>query len=435
MAPRAPGQALNRRSVLRGALGGSALLACRSVLPVMPVRDPVQPAVAPAQFSELAGFCDGVSPIGEAEYAGRRDRARARLKELGLHALLVESGESLVYFTGARWGRSERPLLWLLPVDGAPTFVGPAFEQATLRERIGEAALRLWHEHERPYAIVGQLLAEAGQRDPRVAVEPTTRMFILEGLRTDVPSARFADGGALVRELRMRKSPAELALLRRANEATKAALRAAAGSTRGGMLEAELAALVRAAQEAAGLVDTWALVLFGTNAAYPHGTRGEMQLASGDLVLVDTGGSLHGYRSDITRTWPFGQFNDHDALRAYDAVLAAQSAALAQIRPGQTCGAADAAARAVFAAAGYGGGYERFTHRLGHGIGLEVHEDPYLVRDSSLVLAAGMTMSNEPGIYIPGQLGVRIEDILVVTPSGVEVFGPRAISLEQPFGA
>ena len=428
---------MNRRGVLRGALGGAALLACRPVVPPsVPLHRQSAPPVAapPDRFAALAGFCDGVPPILADEYAGRRDRARAQLQALGLQALIVEAGESLLYFTGVRWGRSERPLLWLLPAVGAPTFIGPSFEEATLRELIGGAQLRLWHEHERAYALVGQVLAEAKLGKPRIAVEPWTRMFVLEGLKKDVPTASLVDGGAVVRNCRMSKSLAELAILRRANEATKAALRAAADHTRDGMLEAELAALVRAAQEAAGLSDTWALVLFGTNAAYPHGTRGALKLTDGDLVLVDAGGSLHGYRSDITRTWPFGHVTE-DARRVYDAVLAAQTAGLAEIRPGQPCGAADAAARAVIARAGFGPDDKFFTHRLGHGIGLETHEDPYLVRDNPLILTTGMTMSNEPGVYIPGKLGVRIEDIVAVTKDGAEVFGARALSLEQPFGA
>lgn len=445
MAQRAPGQALSRRGVLGGALGGAALLACRPTVPLyVPAHRqaetrgsyaPGLPTSAPAaaQFGALAGFCDGVAAIGGAELASRREQARAQLKAFGLHALVVEAGESLVYFTGVRWGRSERPLLWVLPAVGEPTFIGPSFEEPTLREQIGGAGLRMWHEWERPYALVGKLLAEAGAAKRRVAVEPWTRMFVLEGLKKDVPEASFVDGGAVVRNCRMSKSAGELALLRRANEATKAALRAAADHTRDGMQEAELAALVRGAQEAAGLSDTWALVLFGLNAAFPHGTRGALRLADGDLILVDAGGSLHGYRSDITRTWPFGQVTE-DARKVYDAVVQAQSAALAAIRPGATCGAVDAAARAVIVGAGFGPDDAFFTHRLGHGIGLETHEDPYLVRDNPLVLTAGMTMSNEPGIYIKGKLGVRIEDIVAVTKDGAETFGPRAMSLEEPFG-
>jgi hypothetical protein len=298
------------------------LLACRTIVPphVPAHRQVHKPDTqAAGQFPGLVGLCDGVMPIGADEYATRRDRARAQLRAYGMDALIVEAGESLVYFTGVRWGRSERPLLWVLPVDGAPTFIGPSFEESTLRERLGGAMLRMWHEHERAYAIVGAVLAEAKIGGPKLAVEPWTRMFVLEGLKRDIPTATVVDGGAVVRNCRMSKSPAELAILRRANEATKAALRAAADHTRDGMLEAEMAGLVRAALEAAGLVDPWALVLFGSNAAFPHGTHGALTLADGDLVLADVGASLHGYRSDITRTWPFGQITDL-AKQVFDAV-------------------------------------------------------------------------------------------------------------------
>jgi Xaa-Pro dipeptidase len=423
-----------------GALAGAALFGCRRPIPPIDVPAHRTRVVDPGpeghpEFAGLVGLCDGVPAIAPDEHLLRQDDARVALRAHGLQALVAEAGDALHYFTGVRWGRSERPLLWVLPVQGPATWVGPSFEENTLRELIGPAAaLRVWHEHEPPYLRVREALAALPAAAPRVGVEPTARMFVLEGLRQHVPSASFVDGGPTVRACRTLKRATELALLRRANEATKAALRAVADhGTREGMLESELAARVRLALETAGLGDVWALVLFGPNAAYPHGTRGEHRLVDGDLVLVDAGGSLHGYRSDITRTWPFGHVTD-EARRAYAAVLDAQTAALAAIRPGATCGAVDAAARAVIAAAGYGPGDRFFTHRLGHGIGLETHEDPYLVQGSQVVLAANMTMSNEPGIYVPGKLGVRIEDILAVTKDGAEVFGPRALSIEQPFG-
>lgn len=426
MAQRAPRQVLSRRAALTGALGGAALLACRHAPKDM--SKPPGPEGQP-DFAELTGFCADAVPITPAEHAERRARAQAALRAAGQSALIVEAGASLEYFTGVPWHRSERPLLLVLPADGPHTIVGPSFEQHTLRERTGDVALRLWSEHSSPYAAVAELLP-----GPQVAVEPWTRLFVLEGLRQAVPKASFIDGGAIVRGCRTLKSPAELALLRRASEATKAALRRVAPHVRAGMREPELAALVESAQQAAGLQHTWALVLFGSNAAFPHGTRGERRLAAGELVLVDCGGALHGYQSDVTRTWPFGQVTD-EARRAWDAVSRAQTAALAAIRPGQPCGAADAAARAVITDAGYGPDDRFFTHRLGHGIGLETHEDPYLVRDDPTILAPGMTMSNEPGIYVPGKFGVRLEDIVVVTATGSETLGERTTSLDAPFGA
>jgi Xaa-Pro dipeptidase len=382
----------------------------------------------------LAGFCRDAVPIGAGEREQRQERARRLLRDGGFAALIVEAGPTLRYFAGDPWQRSERPLLMGLPVSGAPFFVGPAFEEGTLRERLGgDPDLRLWHEHEDPYRLAVAALKERGARTGRVAVEPTTRMFVTTGLAGAGGALSFENGAAVVDTCRMRKSAAELALLRRANQATKATLRAAAERVAPGMTEDDLRALVRGAQEAAGLTDIWALVLFGPNAAFPHGTRNRRTLAEGDLILVDTGGDLHGYQSDISRTWAFGAV-DEPRRRAFETVRLAQEAAMALIRPGARCTDVEAAARKVVTNRGFGSGYERFTHRLGHGIGLEVHEHPYLVRDNQLRLEPGMTMSNEPGIYVPGQFGVRIEDIVAVTDGEAEVFGPRVQSLEAPFG-
>ena len=230
---------------------------------------------------------------------------------------------------------------------------------------------------------------------------------------------------APVSNARIRKTPAELQRLRRANEATKAALRLAMARAKPPIKQSEFAEEVRRAQQAAGLRDVWVLALFGPAAAFPHGTREDRALREGEFVLVDTGGALHGYRSDISRTWAVGKVDD-EARKAWDTVAQAQAAALQLIRPGKRCGEPDAAARAVIAKAGFGEGYAAFTHRLGHGIGLQVHEEPYLRKDNPMVLQPGMTMSNEPGIYLPGTLGVRLEDIVAVTDDAPEVFGEVA---------
>jgi Xaa-Pro dipeptidase len=433
---------MSRREVL-GVLGGLPLAAAacargRSAAgPAAAGTGPPAPTGSGAarRFPELAGFCDGVAPIGADECAARQERARKLLRVAGFAALVVEAGPTMRYFAGDPWRRSERPLLLVLPVSGQPVFVGPAFEEGTLRESVvgGGAELRVWQEHEDPYALAVAALRDRGARRGRVALEPTTRLFISTGLARAGSGIAFDAGAAVVDACRMVKSAAELALLRRANQATKAALRAASARAAAGMTEDELAGLVREAQEAAGLDSVWTLALFGPDAAFPHGTRNRRRLADGDLILVDTGGDLHGYQSDITRTWAFGAVAP-ESRRAFDAVLAAQEAAMARIRPGARCGDVDAAARRVVAERGFGGDYQRFTHRLGHGIGLEGHEAPYLVRGSETRLVPGMTMSNEPGIYLAGRFGVRIEDIAAVTEEGVEVFGPRVRSLEAPFG-
>jgi Xaa-Pro dipeptidase len=263
-----------------------------------------------------------------------------------------------------------------------------------------------------------------------VAVDPDLRELAAAGARRVLAPRPVVSGREVIRDARIVKTARELALLEQVNVITKRCLSLVATMVRPGMTEAELAQLMTGAQLAAGLKDPWALVLFGPNASFPHGTGQGRRLQEGELVLIDTGGELYGYHSDITRTFGFGRVPDQ-ARRAFDAVLAAQRAAFAQLRPGVACERADAAARAAIEAAGFGADYRSFTHRLGHGIGLDGHEEPYLVRGNLLPLRAGMTMSNEPGIYLPRTLGVRLEDIVAITPEGCRPFGPRVESFEQ----
>ena len=390
--------------------------------------------VADERWSSLAGFCEGIAGPDEAERRSQRARMAEALAAAGQRALVVEPGPTMQFLAGVRWGRSERPFLLVLPREGEHFWVVPAFEERRAREQLGDADVSAWQEHESPYDIVAKRLgAGKGGAGAPVAVEPQMRGFLVEGLRRAMGKTKVVDGAGVVHGVRMRKQPAELERLRRANEATKAALRLVASEVSGGIRQSELAQLIRDAQGRAGLGDVWVLALFGPNAAFPHGTAEDRALTDGDVVLVDTGGSLHGYRSDITRTWVFGTPSD-EVRTAWATVAEAQRRALAQIKPGVQCGQVDAQARAVIEAAGFGRGYERFTHRLGHGIGLEVHEPPYLVQASTQVLEPGMTMSNEPGIYVPGQFGIRIEDIIAVTETGAEVFGPMVTSIDEPFG-
>jgi Xaa-Pro dipeptidase len=426
----------------------ATLVGCRttaSPCPPMPetsdaiVEAPVVAAsVDDDPYAALAGACEGVPAIAKAEYEARIEQVRARLHEQKLAAVIVEAGHDMLWLGGPRWGRSERALLLVVPVRGDARLVGPAFEAGTLAARVGglEFPLDTWEEHEDPHGLaLAAITGSVGARGP-VVVGSDTRSFVVDGLRRVAPKRGFEPAFEVIEPLRRRKSPGELAILRRANEATKRAIAAAATRLREGMHEHEFGDEVRAALEAAGLTDNWVLPLFGPNAAYPHGTPEGRTLTDGDLVLVDTGGFLHGYASDITRTWAFGDPAAIDPRRrdAWEVVRAAQAAALAAIRPGVRVTDVDAAARAVVEAAGFDGDYGHFTHRLGHGIGMQVHEPPYLVRDGEHRLEPGNTMSDEPGLYLKGEFGIRLEDIVAVTEDGAEVFGPLAESLERPFG-
>lgn len=437
---------MRRRGFICGASlsGASMLLGCRkrgpTDIPVGPGRSIApassggaapttdEPSEPDERFAALAGFCDGVPAPDTAEYAGNVARMQTALQRAGHAAIVAESSATMSWLTGARWGRSERPFLVVLPATGEPFFVCPAFEEGSAREQLPSADLALWQEHESPYAAVAKRIAKGS-----IAVDGELRSFITHGLSQALGGKRVVDGREVVEATRMHKSEVELARLRRANEATKAALEAAAPHVTPAMSQSEIGALVSEAQQRAGLEQIWVLALVGESAAYPHGTREDRAVRDGDLVLVDTGGSLHGYRSDITRTWAVGTPSSA-ARKAWETVAQAQRAALEVMRPGVTCGEVDAAARAVIEAAGYGSDYAALTHRLGHGIGLQVHEPPYLRPDNDRVLAPGMTMSNEPGIYRRGELGVRLEDIVAITEDGHEVFGPLPASLDAPFG-
>ena len=422
---------MRRREFVAGtlAVAGCAATPGSTTAPEPPAAVPPPPPQEPS-WPQLQGLAGGIAPADADEYAEHRRRVRAQMKAHKLGALVVEPGATMTYLSGVQWGLSERPFLLVLPVEGEPSWVCPAFEVRTASEQLGDAEVLAWHEHESPFARVLDALAQRKLGGERVVVDPFARSFIARGL-SDVLGGPVGSGASVVTPARARKTPAELARLRRANMITKAALEVASQKITPGMRQSEAAALIRAAQEAGGLDRVWVLALFGPAAAFPHGTREDRVLAPDDLILVDTGGGLHGYRSDITRTWAVGKPGD-EARRAWETVARAQAAGLEKIRKGAACGDPDAAARAVVAKAGYGELYEKFTHRLGHGIGLQVHEPPYLVKDSAFVLQPGMTMSNEPGIYAPGEFGVRIEDIVAVTDDGVEVFGPGVGDFSDP---
>jgi Xaa-Pro dipeptidase len=239
----------------------------------------------------------------------------------------------------------------------------------------------------------------------------------------------------LVVELRGRKDNHELAIMRKVNELTQVGIAAAAREVRPGMTGRDISRLMRRAQSKLGLSGIWDLSLIGEAAAYPHGGYGDRQVEDGDVILVDTGGDLHGYKSDNTRSWVLGGKPSEEVRKVWNLVRDAQKAAFDAMRPGDPCGNVDRAAREVITRGGYGPGYEYFGHRLGHGIGMEGHEDPYFDGGSRVRMASGMTFSNEPGIYIYGSFGIRLEDIVVVTDTGADHFGDWQAGPESPESA
>ncbi len=365
------------------------------------------------------------APIAEAEYAERRARAQRLMGEHKLDALFLEPGANLLYFSGIRWGRSERLFGMLLLRTGEPFFVVPAFEEGRAADQIGHRfAMRTWEEDASPYRLIADALAGAGARTGVLAVDESARYFVPFELGRAAPALTLTSAEPVSHGCRGVKSAHEIEIMRYANRITHDAYRAALGTLHEGMTQAELSRTVADAFRKAGY-QGYALVLFGEASAFPHGVPEPRALRAGDVVLVDGGCNVLGYESDMTRTVVFGT-PTAEQQRVWDTVRHAQAAALAAAAPGRRAGDVDAAARKVITDAGYGPGYRLFTHRLGHGIGLEEHEWPYLVRGSEVVLRPGMCFSDEPGIYQPGKFGVRTEDIMTITETGAELLTPPA---------
>lgn len=387
-----------------------------------------------ALFADLADQSARWQPISPAEKKPRLARAARVLAACGVDALLVEPGATMDWFSGVSWGRSERLFALVVLADASAFWILPSFEQSMAEKRIAVggpvAPLVPWEEHEYAFEPLAAALRARGVE--RLALDPSARAFVVARTAEAFGPARVRVGLDVVRQLRATKDARELELLRAACELTQRAIRAVAERLEAGLTDHELGAWVTSAQAKLGLSDTWCLPLLGPSAAAPHGEPEGRALAEGLGVLVDTGGALHGYQSDITRTWHFGPRAEPEFLRAWATVQAAQQRAFERMRPGVECRAIDAAAREVVAAAGYPGGYAVFGHRLGHGIGLEGHEEPYFDGGNALPLAPGMTFSDEPGIYLPGRLGVRLEDIVAITAEGAQVFGSWQESPARP---
>jgi Xaa-Pro aminopeptidase len=423
----------SRRQVLIGATAASALAITRDVR----AEDRDTPSGLPQAFAGLKPLGARVRPIRADEFHGRMLQAQKLMSEPApkYDALFIAPGTSLYYFTGIRWGISERLLALVLPRTGEPIVVVPAFEEGRMREKLTFAAeVRPWQEDESPTKIGAAALEDRGVRTGRVGVEETAAYTFFDHFHAAAPGFQCVSADPVTIACRGRKSDHELELMRLACEATFDVFRAVFGSLKEGMSQEDIGKLVEAGFSKMGL-HGGALVLLGASAALPHGTIKPQKLKEGDVVLIDGGCAVDGYQSDVTRTGVFGKAPEKVA-RVYEIVRKAQDAALDAARAGRLSGTVDDAARKAITDAGYGPDYKYFTHRLGHGIGLDGHEHPYLVRGSTTVLEPGMTFSNEPGIYIPGAFGIRSEDDMVITAEGPARLLTQgfAVSLEKPLG-
>jgi len=428
---------LDRRQftgLVAGILAGSALGPDRLAHASVP-GEAADPCNLPPQIAALQPMRDGIVPITAAERDQRMDRARQLMAEQGVGALLLEPGTNLTYFTNVRWGLSERPFVAVLPARGAMAFVCPAFEEARAREGIPAGAdVRVWQEDESPYEVVAGILRDRGLATATVGVEAQTRYFVSNGVQQAAPAVTYRNADPVTVGCRSIKTPAELALMQRANDITVVAFGAAFATMHAGMSQYELSENMTSAMTRLGGSDPWALVGLGEASAFPHGTRRPQQLREGDIVLLDAGCAVQGYQSDITRTTVFGKPTARQT-DIWNLERRAQDAALAAAQPGATCGSVDAAARKVITDAGFGPGYglPGLPHRTGHGIGMDGHEAPNFVKGSTVVIKPGMCFSDEPTISIYGEFGIRLEDCLYVTEAGPKFFAPQAPAIDRPF--
>lgn len=392
----------------------------------------------PAPIAALTPMKGKERPITADERRGRIERARRLMAEQKIDALMLCSGSSLVYFTNIRWSGGERLFACLIPAKGEPFFVCPAFEEDRAREQIalgpfggGKADVRTWHEHQSPYQLVAQGLRDRGMTTGRIGMEETVMFVFSDGVAKAAPGSTVVSGTPVTAGCRMIKDAHELELMELASNVTLKAYEAAYKSLKEGMTQDDFGRLVSAAHARLGFPGG-AGVQVGEYSALPHGSITPQTIREGTILLIDGGCNIEGYQSDLSRTFVLGKATDR-MKRVFDIERKAQDAALAAARPGVPCEAVDAAARKVIVDAGFGPDYTYFTHRVGHGIGMDWHEWPYLVRGNKTPLAPGMTFSDEPGIYIRGEFGVRLEDDMVITENGARLFTPQSSSLETPF--
>jgi Xaa-Pro dipeptidase len=413
---------ISRRVFLRGAAGA-------------PLAATVAGNWAPAASSaELKSMTANSKPISAEERRARITKVQNLMAERKFAALLIEPGSTLDYFTGIRWHRSERMTLAIIPARGEALVVTPAFEEPSVRETLQVGGdVRAWNEPENPIEKLVQGLRDLGAASGVVAVESTVRFFIVDGLRQKSNAYELVSADSLVRACRLIKSPAELALLQLANDVTIEALRSVHARLERGMSADAISALMERKTAELGGSSEFSLVLLNEASAYPHGSVHAQTVREGSVVLMDCGCSVHGYQSDISRTWVFGRPNERQR-KVWNTVKRGQEIALETAKIGVPTGEIDDAVRSYYEKEGWGPGYKLpgLSHRTGHGIGLDGHEPAYLVHGDATPLEAGMCFSDEPGIYIPGEFGVRMEDCWFMTASGPKLFTPLAKSLDEP---
>lgn len=411
----------------RTLIGGAAMLSAASWSGLL------SPAMAEAPALKSLPRPPAITPD---ERRQRIARAQEAMAAQGIGAVLIEPGSSLAYFTGVRWHRSERLTAAILPAQGDVIIVTPFFEAPSVRETLAVPAdLRVWQEDESPAALVGAAIRERDPAGKRIAIEETVRFFASDGLARAMPSVAVVSADPVIRPLRMRKSAAEIALMQAASDITVAAYRWTHPRIREGMTPGKIGAVMNAATQALGGDPGFALVLLGEASAYPHGSDKPQAVREGEVVLMDCGCSVEGYQSDISRSFVYGKATA-EQRRVWEQVAEGQQVARGAARIGAAAGSVDDAVRARYERWGYGPGYKLpgLSHRTGHGIGLDGHEPVNLVHGEATLLAAGMCFSNEPGLYLPGKFGIRLEDCFHMTEAGPKWFSTPSTSVDMPVG-
>ncbi|MFI5251568.1 MAG: M24 family metallopeptidase [Bacteroidota bacterium] len=423
---------MNRRKFITTTAAGTAGAVAATTLLSTALNAQESGKPAPKQDpAKIEAMKARIKPITDDERSERMERARKLMTENNLDAMLMEGSTNLQYYTGVGWGRSERVFAMLLGRTGEPHWIVPKFEEGRADEQIKKGKVWTWEEYESPYEHIAQALGELGASTGALGIEETTRYFVTEGIVKTLGSLRLASATPVTAGCRSVKTEHELELMQIANDITKEVFSFSLGFLKDGMKEREFGSVISKLYSEYG-VSGGALVLFGEASAYPHGMIQDHALHDGQIVLIDGGCTVGGYESDVTRTNVFGKPTDK-MNKVWDIVKQAQTAARDTAKPGVPSEDVDAAARKVIGDAGYGPGYKYFSHRLGHGIGMDGHEWYYLVKGNTRPLASNNTFSDEPGIYIPGEFGIRLEDDLQITNDGSRLMLPQAKSLEEIF--
>jgi len=410
----------------RDLFAGAAAAGLAAMLPMRGLA--ADPALAP--------LTRGVVPIGVAERTRRIERAQALMAEHGIGAVLIEPGASLTYFTGVQWHRSERLTAAVLPAKGEALIVTPFFEEPSVRETLAiPAEVRVWQEHESPLALIADWLRAHKLQDQLIGIEETVRFFASNGLASALAGARFVSADPIVRGCRMIKSPAEIALMKTAADVTIAAFAHTWKRIEAGMTPKDIGAIMNDATRALGGEPEFALILLGEASAYPHGSGKLQAVRPGEVVLMDCGCTVEGYQSDISRSFVFG-VPTAEQRKVWTHVREGQEIAFGAAKIGAPAGLVDDAVRRHYETLGYGPGYRLpgLSHRTGHGIGLDGHEPVNFVHDEATRLMPGMCFSDEPGLYLPGKFGIRLEDCLHMTDTGPAWFSVPPPSIDRPFG-